>query len=126
MKLFTRPANLSKKFSIMKQDTSVIQPIALSFFLVVIGFVFVAFKLKDLPEVVPLFYSLPHASERLGSKDSLYVLPGIALVFFFINSVCIFYFVERDIVLTRILALTNLLVAVLSLYTLVRIVYLIT
>jgi hypothetical protein len=41
--------------------------------------------LKSLPVVVPLYYTQPWGEARLASRVTLYMLPGLALVFAIIN-----------------------------------------
>ena len=41
--------------------------------------------LQSLPKVVPLYFTLPWGEARLASKLSMYLLPGLSLIFMIIN-----------------------------------------
>ncbi len=109
----------------MRREPLIVQPIIIALLTTLAGVVFAFLKMKDLPSQVPIFYSLPRASERLGNKEWLYILPGASFAILVLNTFFAFIFIERDTVLTRVLALTALLIALLSLYSLLRIIFLI-
>jgi len=109
----------------IKHDPFLLYPLAGSLICIVAGSIFIGIYLKSLPSQVPLYYSLPHTSERLADKVFLFVLPLCALFFTLFNTSWTLYFVKKNPVLSRILAATSLIVSFLSFYTLLRIILLI-
>lgn len=77
---------------------------------------------KQLPPVVPLFYSLPWGNIRLADPIWLWLLPALSgggLIINFVGS-----HLSNDLTLTRILSGTACLVSVLALTTLTKIIIL--
>ena len=110
---------------LLRKDSFVFYPFVVSKAIVVIESILIAFVLKYLPGMVPLFYSLPRASERLAHKNMLFLLPISCLVILFVNLIIIVFVIRHDSVIARIVSLSGLLFSLLSLYTLVRIILLI-
>lgn len=126
MRLLRINTIIKTRLSKIKKDNLTFYPLLAGSSLVVVGAVLIPLMKSSLPEMVPLFYSLPRAAERLASRELLYVLPISSLIVICINFLCIFFFTSADHVISRMLSFSSLLVAILSLYTLLRIVFLIT
>lgn len=116
---------IKNRFKYIRQDKLVYYPLLASIFCAVVGLILIPFMKPSLPEMVPLFYSLPRATERLATRDTLFLLPLSSLVITFVNFLCIFLFSATDKVISRMLSFSSLLTAILSLYTLLRIIFLI-
>lgn len=110
----------------IRHDIFIFYPILLAILSIVVGGVFIVLMQNKLPDVVPLYYSLPWGEERLAQKAYLYLLPAISLFILLFNFVWMVYFFKRDVVLSRIIACSTALIAVLSCYTLIRIIILIS
>ena len=110
----------------IRQDQLVFFPLVGGLLCIIISAILIPLMQSSLPALVPLFYSLPRASERLASRDLLYLLPVSSFVVLVINFLGIVFFTAADKVISRILAFSALLVGILSLYTLLRIIFLIT
>jgi hypothetical protein len=106
-------------------DKLILYPHIVGLLCIIIGVIIIPLTQKLLPDMVPLFYSLPRAEERLAHKSLLYVLPLSSFIILLINIAVVFFFTWSDKVISRILAFSSLLVAILSVYTLVRILLLI-
>lgn len=76
----------------------------------------------QLPPLVPLYYSLPWGVDRLVAPLWLMSLPAAAVAVIIVNFIG--SFMLREIVLTRILSSTALLVSLLALITLTKIIFL--
>jgi hypothetical protein len=126
MKLSNLNTTIKSRLGRMKRDKLTFYPLLAGVALVIVGAVLIPIIKSSLPEMVPLFYSLPRAAERLASRDLLYLLPASSLIVTFINFLCIFLFTSSDRVISRMLSFSALLISILSLYTLLRIVFLIT
>jgi len=83
-------------------------------------------KWPSLPPEVPLFYSLPWGEEQLATPFELLLLPITSLVAFVLNFFFASIFLEKEPWLCRILILTSTIFSFLSMFTLIKIVFLIT
>lgn len=119
-------SNLKTRFREIRKDDLLFFPLVGGLICTIVGVVFIPLMKSSVPNMVPLFYSLPRAAERLASRDLLYILPLSTLIILFVNFYGIFLFATRDKVISRMLAFSALLASILSLYTLFRIVFLIT
>lgn len=89
-----------------------------------LGFVFL--KFDDLPKQVPLYYSLPWGSQRLASAASLFLLPSFSIVFSLINNIIAAFTLQSIQVISKLLIVFSLAYSVLSMITLIHIVYLVS
>lgn len=110
---------------LLRKDPFILYPFVVSKIVIIIECILIAFVLKNLPTLVPLFYSLPRTPERLVEKNMLFILPLSCLVILLINFIIVCFSIRRDNVIVRIVSFFGLLVSLLSLYTLVRIILLI-
>jgi len=92
----------------------------------VISLLFIAWRWLRLPPSVPLWYSRPWGTEQLASPIWLFLLPLGGLLIFFINLAISMYITAQYLIFTQVLFLASLLVNILSLVTLVKILFLVT
>jgi hypothetical protein len=86
----------------------------------------IAWRWGRLPSEVPLWYSRPWGEEQLASPFWLLLLPLGGVLIYFVNRVISAYMSARYLIFTQILFLSSLLVNILSLVTLVKILFLVT
>ncbi len=92
----------------------------------VVSFALLVWRYPMLPPLVPLWYGKPWGVERLAHPLWLLLLPGGSFSILIVNSI-FSRMVNRDmLIFTQILALTALLVSVLSLVTLTKILFLVS
>lgn len=94
-----------------------------------LGIIFFSFLLiflvfSRLPEVIPLFYSLPWGEKQLASKYLLILLPSLALGISLINLIIGQTILTGEIFYKRILAIATMLTSFLAFYGLIKIVLL--
>lgn len=94
---------------------------ALGLSLVIIGL-----KLTKLPPEIPLFFSRPYGAERLATSWWLGILPLISIVVQAISMRFAGSIMEEDELLAQILVMSGALVSLMSFYTLLRIIWLVT
>ena len=87
---------------------------------------FIFIKFNDLPQQVPLYYSLPWGGQRLASASSLFLLPSFSIIFSLINNLLAALTLQSIQVISRLLVVFSLVYSILSLITLLHIVYLIS
>lgn len=93
---------------------------------IVLSVIIFLWRYRSLPPLVPLWYGKPWGTDRLAHPLWLIVLPAASLVILIINTIAT-RTVTRDMLIFRqILAATALLVAILSLVTLTKILFLVS
>ena len=81
----------------------------------------IIFGWKFFPSEIPLFYSRPWGQEQLVKPLALFILPGLGLIIFFLNSLTSGLVAKDESLLKQILAIAFLVFNFLSLITLVQI-----
>ena len=76
---------------------------------------------RNLPPQIPLFYSYLWGEKRLGTKEQILLLPGLAFLFFLINLSLAVRFAYKEPLLARILIWTNLFLAFVNSFALIQI-----
>lgn len=80
----------------------------------------------SLPPLVPLWYSKPWGTDRLAHPLWLILLPAASLLILLINTYASRTLTRDMLIFSQILAATALLVAILSLVTLTKILFLVS
>ena len=81
---------------------------------------------SSLPPVIPLFNQMPWGETRLGTKPAIFLPTIITLAFLVLNFSLITRLYEKIPLVSRMLCITTLLIALLSLIFIVRTILLIT
>lgn len=92
----------------------------------IVSLLCITWRWTRLPPSVPLWYSRPWGTDQLASPIWLFLLPLGALVIYFINLAISMYVTAQYLIFTQMLFLSSLLVNILSLVTLVKILFLVT
>jgi hypothetical protein len=87
--------------------------------------VFLVWKFSNLPQQIPLYYSLPWGESQLASASSLFLLPTLSIVILLINHLFAISFSKKIPLLSHLLIFTSLIVSFFFLITLLKIVNLI-
>ena len=87
---------------------------------------FLIFKFNNLPNQVPLYYSLPWGKNQLGSASSLFLLPTFSIVILLINNLIATFFSKNITLFSRLLTVFSLVFSFLSAISLTRIINLIS
>lgn len=89
-------------------------------------FLILLLKFKNLPQQVPLFYSLPWGQSQLTTVDNLFLLPSFSVLILFLNNFTAAMLDSSSVLIARLLTITSVLFSILSLFTLVNIILVIT
>jgi hypothetical protein len=89
-------------------------------------FFFLLISWTKLPSQVPLFYSLPWGEEQLAQPWSLVLLCSGALLMCLINILVAFFSIRRTPYFSRMLLVGSVVVAVLTLITIMQIIRIVT
>lgn len=116
---------IGSRYHALRSDKLVVYALLGTCIVLTAGFAVLLVMANDLPSRVPLYYSLPWGEERLARASMLAILPGSALLLLAFNLCWIAFFYEKEPLLSKLLAVTSALIAFLSTYTLIRIIFLI-
>jgi len=85
----------------------------------------IIWQFGDLPQQVPLYYSLPWGELQLVSASTLFLIPTLSIVLFLINHLFAIGFSQKNPLLSQLLIFTSLIVSFFFLLTLVKIIFLV-
>jgi hypothetical protein len=94
-------------------------------FFIIIQFALLIWKFNNLPNQVPLYYSLPWGESQLASASALFLLPIFSLLILLINHLLAVVFLKIIPLLSRLLIIMSLVVSLFSFITLTQIIILI-
>lgn len=94
--------------------------------LIIFQIAILIFKFNDLPQQVPLYYSLPWGDEQLASTASLFLLPTFSIIILLINNLIATFFFKTIPLFSRLLVIFSLVFSFLSSISLTRIILLIS
>ena len=79
----------------------------------------------NLPQQVPLYYSLPWGELQLVSASTLFLIPTLSIVLFLVNHLFAIGFSKKNPLLSQLLIFTSLAVSFFFLTTLLKIIFLV-
>jgi len=85
----------------------------------------IIWQFGNLPQQVPLYYSLPWGELQLVSTSALFLVPTLSIVLFLINHLFAIGLSKKNPLLSQLLIYTSLLVSFFFLVTLVKIIFLV-
>ena len=109
----------------LSSDKTVWWSVIFSLAILVLTLFFVLLFYRALPPVIPIFNQLPWGTERLSTKLALLLPPGVAFVILIINVFMTNLISEKLPVVARMLTITTLLIALLTIVFVFRIIQLI-
>ena len=92
---------------------------------ITIQLVLIVWQFGNLPQQVPLYYSLPWGESQLVSASTLFLIPTFSIVLFLINHLFAIGFSKKNPLLSQLLIFTSLVVSFFFLITLIKIVFLV-
>src|SRR3989344_2850544 len=113
-------------FNEAKKDKVIFGGFFLTFVTVLIALVYILIRLGSFPPYIPLFNQLPWGEQRLGTSIMIFIPLGIA-IFIAVSNIFICYFTfKKSQIISRMLAVTSVLIAFLSLFFIIRTINLVT
>lgn len=85
----------------------------------------IVWQFGNLPEQVPLYYSLPWGESQLVSASTLFLVPTFSIVLFLINHLFAIGFSKKNPLLSQLLIFASLIISFFFLITLIKIVFLV-
>jgi hypothetical protein len=89
-------------------------------------FLLLAVKFRQLPEEIPLYYSLSWGESQLANSSQLFLLPIISTVVFITNHFFASVLFSQDRLLSRLLTIFSLVVSVFLGFSLTKIIFLVS
>lgn len=90
------------------------------FVIILLSFTYAVFYFASLPPLLPLFNQLPWGEQRLVNTIGIFIPPIIAFLILIINLIFSSLVYKKAPLLSRILAVTSLLISVLTFLFIVR------
>jgi|SRR3990167_8091286 len=113
-------------FNEVKKDKVISGGFLLTFNIVFLAFVYILIRFGSLPPYMPLFNQLPWGDQRLGTSIMIFIPLGI-VIFIAISNILICYFIyKKSQIISRMLAVSSVLIAFLSFLFILRTINLIT
>jgi|SRR3989344_1108569 len=94
--------------------------------IVLLSIIFVLINLSSLPPYIPIFNQLPWGQERLGSSITIFLPVGFVIFFSIFNFFISSFIYSKSQIISRMLAVANVLISFLSFLLILRTVYLVT
>ena len=130
MKIFEKVRQIIVSFltnlGLLWLEKGITLAIQVSFILIALQFGMILIFFSQLPNEVPLFYSLPWGESQLASGQVLFILPGLSLTTLLFNTIISVFFIKTEKFLSLCLTWSSSIVSLFSLITLVKIIILIT
>lgn len=92
---------------------------------ITVQLVFLIWQFGNLPQQVPLYYSLPWGESQLVSTSTLFLIPTLSIVLFLVNHLFAIGYSQKNPLLSQLLIFTSLIVSFFFLLTLLKIIYLV-
>lgn len=107
-------------FNVIKSDKIIFWTMIISFSLLFLSFGLILFFYQKLPPLIPLFNQKPWGMERLGTKEQFFLPGSIGFLIFLTNLIISVNLYPKNPLLSRILSVTNFLIALLTMLFLAR------
>jgi hypothetical protein len=92
---------------------------------IVIQLIVLIWQFGNLPQQVPLYYSLPWGEQQLVSTSTLFLIPTFSIVLYLVNHLFAVGYSQKNPLLSQLLIFTSLIVSFFFLLTLLKIIYLV-
>lgn len=94
-------------------------------FFIIIQLIILIWQFGNLPQQVPLYYSLPWGELQLVSTTTLFLIPTLSIVLFLINYLFAISYSQKNPLLSQLLIFTSLIISFFFLITLLKIIFLV-
>lgn len=85
----------------------------------------IVWQFGELPQQVPLYYSLPWGESQLVSASTLFLIPTFSIILFLVNHLFAIGFSKKNPLLSQLLIFASLVVSFFFLITLIKITFLV-
>ena len=111
---------MKKYFKYLKQDKLLLRLFIASFVLIVITILYILISFTNLPPLLPVFNQLPWGEERLVGSWGIFIPSLVALLILIFNIFLSSFTYESAPLISRMLAITSFITALLALLFVIR------
>ncbi|MCR4264423.1 MAG: hypothetical protein NUV98_06940 [Candidatus Roizmanbacteria bacterium] len=122
----TYASSFAKRYRQIIHDPSILFSSIIASVAIIGSTLYIFLMTSALPSQVPLYYSLPWGEQRLTQTTALLIIPGSSALILILNIGIVLFFYKTEPVISRLVALGAGFTALIGVYTLVRIILLIT
>jgi len=90
-----------------------------------VGMVIIAVVWNTLPPVIPIWFSKPWGVERLSPTGWLFILPLSSFLITAINAYIAAFLIKEYLVFSQIISLSSIVISMLSIFSLVKIIFMV-
>lgn len=94
--------------------------------LIIFQIALLVFKFNNLPQQVPLYYSLPWGESQLAAAASLFLLPTFSIIILLLNNLIATFFFKTIPLFSRLLIIFSLVFSLFASISLTKIIFLIS
>ena len=116
---------MKKYFKYLKQDKLLLRLFILSFLIIVLTFVYIVLFYSKLPPLLPVFNQLPWGEKRLSQTLGIFIPALVVFLILIFNVIASSVAYPRSPLISRMLAVTSFLTALLMLLFVIRTIQLI-
>ena len=116
---------MKKYINYLKKDRLVLRLYIASLILILITVIYIAITFNKLPPLIPVFNQLPWGEERLSSAPGIFIPSLIVSIMFFVNMFLSAISYSTSPLISRLIAITSFLTALLTFLFIVRTIQLI-
>ncbi len=111
---------MKKYFNSLKKDRLIFRLYIATFIIISITASYILFNLSKLPPLIPVFNQMPWGEERLSSTFGIFIPSIITSLIFFVNIILSAVSYTTSPLISRLIAITSFLTALLTFLFIVR------
>lgn len=116
---------MKKYFKYLKEDKLILRVFVITFIIIVVTLIYIILNYTKLPPLLPVFNQLPWGEERLSATPGIFIPLVIVVVVFIMNILASAIIYLSSPLISRMLAITSFLTALLAFLFIVRTIQLI-
>ncbi len=117
---------MKKYFNYLKEDRLLLRLFIISFILILITVIYIIINYSNLPPLLPVFNQLPWGEQRLSQTIGIFIPSGVVFAILIFNIIASSISHSQSPLISRILAVTSFLTALLTFLFVIRTIQLIT
>ncbi len=116
---------MKKHFSSLKRDRLIFRLYIATFILIVVTYGYILININKLPPLIPVFNQMPWGEDRLSSTFGIFIPSVITSLIFFVNIILSAISSTTSPLISRLIAITSFLTALLTFLFIIRTIHLI-
>ncbi len=116
---------MKKYFNSLKKDRLIFRLYVGTLILIAVTYGYILININKLPPLIPVFNQMPWGEDRLSSTFGIFIPPIITSLIFFVNIILSSISSNTSPLISRLIAITSFLTALLTFLFIVRTIHLI-